>query len=265
MRYIYLIISGLCIGIIISSVSMNPRNPDPEVTGAPGELTCEKSGCHSGGKFVGTVTISGIPDTVQANVKYTITLTHKSNAKVTGFELTCLDPLNKKCGILKAGTGSNLTTGSTFGRQYVRQSDSKQLVDSTASWTFSWTAPATVAGDSVAFYFSSLCGSATQDEKADNAIKNNRKAFFLGTPSSVRNEELKSAQLFPTLVQNDIKVQSNEDFDISLSFFDVGGNLVKYSYAKTNQAIPVAELHPGLYPVLMEYNGSKEVRKFVKR
>ena len=157
MKIIYLGISVLFICMVnVFSVS-EPRNPDTEVTGAPGELTCQKSGCHSGGNFSGDVSISGIPDTVEANIKYTITLLHKSNAVVAGFELTSLDPLNKKCGTLIAGTGSNVAFGKIFGRQYIRQSSSKLLVNGEISWQFSWQAPAVVTGDSVAFYFASLC------------------------------------------------------------------------------------------------------------
>lgn len=85
----------------------DPNNPPTARTGAPGETTCGASGCHSGGTYTGSVTISGVPDTIVANQSYTVNLTNTSNAIRAGFELTCLDNSNAKCGTLSTGSGTS--------------------------------------------------------------------------------------------------------------------------------------------------------------
>ena len=263
MSKIYFGFLSVLLYVLSASVSMEPRNPETQVTGAPGETTCEKSGCHSGGKFIGTVTISGIPDTVVPNTKYTITLTHKSNAKVTGFELTCIDPLNKKCGTLTAGTGSNVATGATTGRQYVRQSNSKSLVDSTASWDFSWTSPATITGDTVSFYFTSLAGSGANGEKGDNALKNVRKVFF-NKLTATREIELEGLELLSSLVTSELAFRSEQNMRVGVSVFNESGLLVAYEYLNTNQRMQIGQLPTGVYHVLIEKDNARVVRRLMK-
>ncbi|MEO6040037.1 MAG: choice-of-anchor V domain-containing protein, partial [Saprospiraceae bacterium] len=111
---------------MLTSTLRNPNNPPLGNTGAPSETTCQKSGCHASvGNFTGTVSLSGLPDTVAPDQTYMVTLTQTSNAVKAGFQLTCLDAANTKCGTLTAGAGSSLGTLSS--RQYVRQSAAKTL------------------------------------------------------------------------------------------------------------------------------------------
>ena len=123
----------LSVWYISTSSRKDPNNPPLARTGAPGETTCGASGCHSGGTFTGTVTISGIPDTISANTSYSVTLTNTSNAVRAGFQLTCLDSLNAKCGSLTNGTGTSTGSQSSTGRQYIRQSAPKALSNGAAS------------------------------------------------------------------------------------------------------------------------------------
>ncbi len=253
----------MCFWIINSSLAFEPRNPELEKTGAPGELTCEKSGCHSGGKFVGTINISGIPDTVIANTKYDLTITHKSNAVITGFQLTCLDTLNKKCGTLTSGQGSNVGTGATFGRQYIRQSNAKQLVDSTASWNFSWTAPAAITGNTITFYFSSLCGSNTQGEKGDNAIKNTKRVTFM-LPSSISNELLDRVEIYPNPAKDYFILKGDKIKNLDINIFDIGGRLMQHNIGSNHSKINISELETGIYTVLIQSGKDKIIRKLIK-
>jgi len=263
MKLIYLGISVLFICMVnIFSVS-EPRNPETEVTGAPGELTCQKSGCHSGGNFKGVVSISGIPDTVEANKKYTITLLHKSNAVVSGFELTSLDPLNKKCGILTAGSGTSVATGKTFGRQYIRQSISKLLVNGEISWQFTWQAPASITGDSVAFYFASLCGDNTGNSTKDNAITGVKKAFFRNVVSNNEVEKF-NLQLFPNPTNQFITISDDKDYPIECSIYSVGGQLISTINTKTNTKINLEPLQIGSYSLFIKSKTNSVVKNFIK-
>ncbi|HND89426.1 MAG TPA: hypothetical protein PK971_13920, partial [Saprospiraceae bacterium] len=71
--------------LLLINSQTDPNNPPTARTGAPGETTCQASGCHSGGAFTGTVTISGVPDTAVYGQTYTITLTNASNCTRAGF------------------------------------------------------------------------------------------------------------------------------------------------------------------------------------
>lgn len=122
-----LVTAGL-IGLAVLGSSMrllDPSNPQLGNTGAPGETTCQKSGCHSGGSFDGTVTITGIPDTIDPSTAYSVTVTLTSTCSKTGFEATVLDGDNVKAGTLAAGAACNVA--SFGGKQYVRHSSSKNL------------------------------------------------------------------------------------------------------------------------------------------
>lgn len=142
-------------------------SPGPPLgfTGAPGEGTCV--GCHytfgqpnppnSGGK----VEIMGLPASYILGQSYTVTVTvSHPTARAWGFELTALDP-NGTSSTAGALTVTNPTTvlkrdSSDSGQQRIYLSHNGEAgiaVGKTGSnsWSFSWTAPATSAGD-ITFY-----------------------------------------------------------------------------------------------------------------
>jgi hypothetical protein len=163
---------------ILSTGSMpEPSNPPTGNTGAPGETACMLSGCHSGGSFTGTVEISGVPDTVIANQTYTITLTNKSNAVRSGFQLTVLDTTNKFIGTLIKGTNVSIAKDNFNGRTYARQSAAQFLTNGETSWSFQWKAPAS-SNEKLTFYFVSMCANGDGNNSKDNSIKNTRKVIF---------------------------------------------------------------------------------------
>ena len=205
-----------------------PRNPDLGRTGAPGETTCESAGCHSGGAFVGTVSISGVPDTALPSTSYAITLTQKSNAVTSGFELTVLDGAIKKAGNLTAGSGSNI--GNLLGKQYIRQSNAVRLSSGSSSWTFNWTSPATVTqADSIVFYFVSLAANGVNGERGDNALVGKKKVVLKTTTASNDLSNSKKAAVC-SLGQGAYKITDAEGID-EIRALDLNGKLLKYEKA----------------------------------
>ena len=173
---------------LLTSTLRNPNNPPLGNTGAPNETTCAKSSCHlNPGSITGTVSISGIPDTVTPNQTYQITLTNTSTAVKAGFQLTCLDAANMKCGNLIATPGNNV--GNFSNRQYVRQSTPKFLSGGSASWTFSWKAPATLPEDSIKFYFVSLAANNNGNNGGDNVLRSTKKVILRATSASREPDE----------------------------------------------------------------------------
>ncbi|MEX1000668.1 MAG: Reeler domain-containing protein [Crocinitomicaceae bacterium] len=124
-----------------------PQNPPLEKTGAPGEVNC--TDCHSGTtqSAAGTITydFSDPNNEYIPGQSYTVSLSIVAGAR-NGFEMTILDASNTAAGTFTAGT--NTSTASSGGREYIRHSAS----DGITSWSFTWNAPSTDMGNLTAYY-----------------------------------------------------------------------------------------------------------------
>lgn len=150
-------LSGLALGILVWLA--NASNPPTGRTGAPFDGSCNDSGCHTGsnpGGFNGTVTIDGMPATVDPNTTYPliITLTPTAGSPIRGgFQLVAVDGNNVNAGDLTAG---NAQSGTEFfgGREYVEHRGAKNFTGGgPASWNFNWKSPLTAGGNTIKFYF----------------------------------------------------------------------------------------------------------------
>lgn len=246
----------------LTSAMRDPSNPPTGRTGAPSESTCAASNCHSGGSFTGEVSISGIPDTVQPGQAYTVTLTNKSNATRAGFELTCLDGADKKCGTLVAGSGCSVATASS--RQYIRQSSAKTLSNGSASWSFTWTAPATASGNQATFYFVSLAANGNGSRTGDNVLQAN-KSVVVYNPAVATHEAPASTwvKLYPTVVSDVLQVRLLETGTGQLQVFDQQGRLAFETALTAVNAIPVQQLPKGLYLARIQTEGKQTTQKFI--
>ncbi len=121
----YLLLAMLGISFIFSSNSGG-------VTGKS-QTGCGGAGCHQNGSNT-LITLTGIPATGYTNGQpYTITLTVGNPSKSkAGFNLT----VNQ--GVLSAGGGMALS-----GTQELRHTQALNMASGVATWTFTWTAPAT--------------------------------------------------------------------------------------------------------------------------
>lgn len=250
--------------LFLTNAKIDPNNPPTGKTGAPGETTCStSSGCHSGGTFTGTVTISGVPDTVLAGQTYTITLTNTSNAVRAGFQLTAWDDANAMCGTLTAGTGVNIGTGSA-GKKYARQSTPKTLSGGSTSWNFTWKAPATASGNKVNFYFVSLCANGNGNKTGDNAIPST-KSVVLQTTSAAQEPSLNAAvKFYPTLVKNNsLHIELLDAAQGKLRVFDLNGRMVMEQALTSVNEVDVNALAKGLYTAQILAAGKSSTQKFV--
>lgn len=196
-----------------------PRNPPLGNTGAPGETTCMPSGCHSGGSFTGTVSISGIPDTVLADQVYNLTLTNSSDALRSGFQLTSLDINNKFTGTLTGNTEVNVSKDNTTGRTYARQALAKNFNSGQVNWTFKWKAPASVTDNKLTFYFTGMLANGDGDKSKDNTVKSLKTVVFQ-IPTSTQDavnpfEQFKAVQLANTLLILGLENPSNYKYELT--------------------------------------------------
>lgn len=198
-------------------------NPPAQRTGAPGEANC--TACHAGTaqSAAGTVTVdfSDPLNEYLPGQSYTITISVASSIK-SGFQMTILDGNDDAAGTFTAGTNTSTTTGG--GRNYIRHSSSIGLT----SFTFTWNAPAADMGDLTAYY---------AFVKADNAGGNGGDQIFIGQESIsiAANAEL---TVYEKLSQSlDLKIDAlNKQLNLSfstlepsnvvLNLMDISGKLV---------------------------------------
>jgi hypothetical protein len=247
--------------VLFSFNKIDPSNPPAGRTGAPGETTCQASGCHSGGTYTGTVEITGVPDTVVANETYSITLTNSSNAVRSGFELTVLSAANTKLGTLTAGAGCSLANGG--GRQYVRQSSPHTLSNGSTSWTFSWKAPDAVPGDSIYFYFASLCANGNGNDHGDNALSNVKKVVLPAFVSAT-GEKSPGFKLgfYPNPANDFLTVDISGSGTVKL--LDESGRAVLKTKVNHSSKIDIGALQAGVYFAVVEMNGQLQTKTFIK-
>ena len=147
--------TGLLLGVLVWLA--NAGNPPTGKTAAPFDGNCNE--CHGGsnpGGFNGSVTITGMPSTVDPNTTYPlmITLTPTAGSPVRGgYQLVAVDGNNVNAGDLTPG---NAQSGTEFfgGREYVEQRGAKNFTGGgPASWNFNWKSPVTAAGNTIKFYF----------------------------------------------------------------------------------------------------------------
>lgn len=254
-----------CAWALLSN-TRNPNNPPVSRTGAPGETTCQTTGCHSGGTFEGVVSISGVPDTVVMNQNYTVTLTNTSNAVRAGFQLTCLDSLNTYKGTLTNGTGTSIGTNNSNGRKYIRQSSPKLLNSGSASWTFTWKAPASAAGNTCKFYFVSLCANNNGEKEGDNALVSTKTVVLAQPTSSV--DHIEEARSWVTVQHfspsNTLNVRLLNANKGQIAVFDLNGRLMMESALTSDSQVSTAELTAGIYVARIRAAGRTTTYKFVR-
>lgn len=255
----------LSVWLLLTNGKLDPNNPPTARTGAPGETTCQASGCHSGGAFTGTVSISGVPDTAVYGQSYTITLTNASNAARAGFQLTCLDGSNAKCGTLTAGAGTSVATAVVGGRQYVRQSTPKNLTSGSTSWSFTWKAPTTAANNAATLYFVSLCANNNGKESGDNVLQST-KAIMLKSASATQELSLENeVKVYPTTTYDVLNIDLLEAQSGQVTVLDAQGRVALQSKLTSSNTLNVIDLSAGVYVAHIKANGKQAAQKFIVR
>lgn len=140
-------------------------------TGAPGERTCAQSGCHEMSEIINDDTTNTLifsdDDGLYGNAMEGIRLRVRKEDKVKfGFQIVCLDSLNKNAGswvLLNKERvqtqGADFLLVSAVGRSYVTHTYKGNLaqVPGEIYWDFSWLPPANGYKGKVTFYVMSNC------------------------------------------------------------------------------------------------------------
>lgn len=233
---LYLIIGGAVAYLALSSNS----------SGITGQSTagCGGSGCHgSSGSTATVLAITGIPGTGwTAGAAYTITATVTNTAKTAaGFDLT-----------VTAGTVSAASSGATASGTEVRHTAPKTLTSGTASWTFTWTAPATgssvtfrMAGNAVNLNSSADAGDVwnTATQTFNAATTSTAPAIGLQTATSITNT---TATLNTTVNANGASTTVTAVYGLTTSYGSIAA--VTPGTVTGTTATPVSASLTGLTP-----------------
>lgn len=255
----------LCLGVLGTSAKLlDPSNPQLGNTGAPGETTCQKSGCHSGGSFDGTVTITGIPDTIDPSTAYSVTVTLTSTCSKTGFEATVLDGDNIKAGVLTAGPSNNVA--SFGGKQYVRHSSSKNLSGGSASYSFTWTSPATAAGDIVTVYCAMLNGNGNGNDSGDNAETGSFTAVLRQEQTTgVETTSIPEINVSPVPTADMVYV-TNLPEDAFIAIYNNEGRMVMHAEAVSrSESYSLKQLPAGTYHMVITTESGRITKSIFKQ
>lgn len=253
--------------LITASLSLNfkrdPKNPPTQRTGAPGETTCQTSGCHSGGAYTGTLEMSGVPDSIELSKSYTITLTTTSTGPLrNGFEMTCLTPASAGAGTFSNGTGTSIGTSGT--KQYIRQANYVSFASSKATWTYTWKSPSTKS-DYVTFYYASLCANGNGKESGDNALNGSKKIYFKKTTGVIEADENNTyVKLTSTVVKDMLQCQITENSGEMWIYSNEGRLMNQYTLSSDNQ-INVGHLSNGIYIMVCKVGAHTVSKRFVKQ
>ncbi|MBU6342080.1 MAG: hypothetical protein KGS48_11355, partial [Bacteroidetes bacterium] len=162
-------------GLLFSSLLWlaNNSNPPNGRTGAPFDSTCGTSNCHGTSNQNGygaSLSLDGLPATIQPNTLYPLTLTvtvSSGSPSKAGFQLVAVSTTAETNAGDLASTDTQTGTETFGGREYIEQRNGKAFSGGTVSWSFNWTSPASVSGNSVTFYFISLLANGNGGSSGD--------------------------------------------------------------------------------------------------
>jgi Secretion system C-terminal sorting domain/Reeler domain len=179
LKFTWIFGAAMCL-VLFSSSSSYSDNPNGKagVTGAPGEQTCAKSGCHDTytlNSGTGTVTIAS-PNLVNweytPGTTYTISVTvAQSGINLFGLCFEALQSNGDNAGTLHAGTGTQIKnlTVSGFSRHSITHNTNTGASANTHTFTFTWDAPTTDIGD-VTFYVAGMTCNGNGNEAGDHVF-----------------------------------------------------------------------------------------------
>lgn len=165
-------VTGIILGILVWLA--NASNPPTGRTGAPFDSHCNE--CHGGnnpGGFDGTVTVDGLPSTIDANTTYplSITLTPTAGSPIRGgYQVVVVDGNNANAGDLTIANGQS---GTEFfnSREYMEHRGTKNFTGGgPATWNFNWKSPLTAAGNTIKVYFIGNFTNGNNQDTGDHPI-----------------------------------------------------------------------------------------------
>ncbi len=272
-----LFISPLVILGVAMDISSN--SAPASSTGAPGEVDCTTSGCHSTFKVnsgPGATTMSF----EDGMTEYTPGKTYTINVDVNqaslirfGFQLVAIkDKDNSNAGQLSPIDASRNQITKGYGkfaeRKYMTYTykSTEALTVGNGHWSFNWTAPATNEGP-VTFYLSGLAANNDGMDIGDYCYTTSLK---LGSPQVQDLNTAFSFSAFPNPVKDNITATYflPENSDVKIEMIDLQGKITEELLSEQQQAGPyrvslslTKKYAPGVYFMSFKSNGNTSIQK----
>lgn len=238
LTHIQVILSALFLYLIFIGFSFNP--PDGH-TGAPGDNgTCENCHFQNNPAPNGSVSISGLPNTVMPGASHTITVTSSNPnglAQSAGFQLVAIDGNGQNIGTL-SNPSANTTVTSFNGRNYFEHNPASSFTGTTVSWSVTWTAPNT-AGSQVQMFAASVIADGMSGNGGDLVVTT-------ATSGTIENP----VDPLTVSIMNVQDISCNGANDGQATAVPMGGQM-PYSFSWSNGATSatVSNLGPGGHSV----------------
>lgn len=251
-------------------------------TGAPGEQTCAKSGCHIDAQIdqddnkVVTKLILGDNEKIYTPAqKYTMKL-HAIKAGVGrfGFQIVALDTNNRSSGAFSVPQNYNrvqLQNGTINGsnRNYVTHTTAgnKPDVVGEVEWNFVWTAPQSYKGK-VTFYYCVNATNMDNTNTGDHLFVASESYTTSATKVSENEDFASTFRVYPTVANDYLTVENESGFAkdtkyeiVSSSGLSLQKNRIESS--GNSVVIPLELLPNGYYIVRITTAGIAIVKNFV--
>lgn len=248
--YIYLFSGFVALAMSSNILHSNPNGAPLGVTGSPADgATCAQSGCHFGSATAGSNIISSdIPaEGYNPGQTYNFTVTTTGNG-AKGFMVSPQKSDGTLLGTLAAGSGNKL-----FLSKYITHTSAKS--GTSATWSFSWTAPAQGTG-AVDFYGAFAI---TRNTTLTDKYTVNEKT---STGLSSANAAINALSIYPNPIVNNsctIEFKLNKGGNAKISVVDLTGREVlsmQETFGKGLQQVKLnlPELNNGMYFVQVSQN-----------
>jgi hypothetical protein len=219
----------------------NSAQPPAGHTGSPGEPTCATAGCHTGsslissGSFIALQSVLGndlnstgyIPDSTY-NLSVNVATISKPRY---GFQITALDASFNAAGTFSLTSSATTALTTSGGKSYV----SHKSANSTAAWTFKWTAPSTDVG-TVTFYISANGANNNSLSTGDQIYITSFTATTSqgltrtgGTSIEVLSADENGIDIFPNPISNRISFSYSVEGskNVSAALYNLNGQMVQ--------------------------------------
>lgn len=286
-RLLFLIIGVTMFALLIASknddaIILKSSGSHISSTGAPGEQSCAKAGCHvdakierDDNKVVTMLTLDNGGATYTPSTKYTVKLRAvKAGVERFGFQVVALDTNNRTIGTFAVPKGSNLVQlqkglVNNFNRNYVTHTTSgnKPKVTGEIEWLFNWTAPTNYMGR-VTFYYCVNATNMDNENTGDNLFLASES--FTAQTTDVKENQSSSAgfRVYPTVASDYLIIDNESGLESGTLYaiFSVSGILLLKDGIENggnSVKIPLVSLPNGFYSIAITTKTFSVVKHFI--
>ena len=252
--------------LIYVALLSNSAGAPVQTSGAPGEPTCGRSGCHAVLENEGAATIDlkfNLGEQLYApNESYPIeiSLSNIKNEAVNGFQIVALDSLNNNAGtweLLDSAT-TQIRIGTSFAdRTYLTHT--KEGIEQT-SWSFNWQSPNESIG-AVTFYLAVNDANANGGRTGDD-IYITSLSITSDEHTSIQEQSLKDlVKIYPNPTSDFIYIKTDNTSILAAKLFTANGQLVQQF--RNPSVLDLTNFETGLYLLELQTASEMAVIKIV--